>query len=74
MSPSRQVPRVLGVQVSLGDAAYVIDGVPFFLAPAFHAKVVPFLGMLAMSELALAVWLLVKGARFPTAPARRALA
>lgn len=58
---SKQLPGVFAVLVALGGFAYLINGFSFFLAPVFHAQVSPLLGMLAMSELLLALWLAVKG-------------
>ncbi|TMR99871.1 DUF4386 domain-containing protein [Nonomuraea basaltis] len=64
---SRRIPAVLGILVSLGGLAYVIDGITRFIAPSLHATIVPVLGTLGMAELVLAIWLVTKGMR-PGAP------
>lgn len=58
---SRLVPRVLGVLVVAGGAAYVVDGAIAVLFPDLRASVTPVLSLLGLAELALALWLLVRG-------------
>lgn len=62
---SGQLPRILGVLVGLGGGAYVMNGFALFVAPGIHARVAPLLGMFGLSELALALWLTVKGVTEP---------
>jgi len=68
---SEMLPRGLGGLVSLGGVAYLLDNVSFFVAPAFRASAAPFLAALAMSELVLAAWLVVKGVSRPVQDAPR---
>jgi hypothetical protein len=69
LARSRQLPAVLGVLLSIGGVAYVIDGVLRFLAPAVRENLMVMTAILALTELVLAVWLVVKGLR-PATQAR----
>ncbi|MEZ4380102.1 MAG: DUF4386 domain-containing protein [Nannocystaceae bacterium] len=63
---SRQLPTALAALVTLGGAAYLVDNLAYFVAPALQAAIAPIVGVLAMAEVLLALWLVVKGARAPT--------
>jgi hypothetical protein len=63
---SRRVPRIFGALMALAGASYLTDSLSFFLAPALNAKISRVLALPAMSELALALWLLVKGVKGTT--------
>jgi hypothetical protein len=65
-SPS--FPRIFGGLMALAGLSYLADSVSFFLDPAFHAKVAPFLAIPAMTELFLALWLLIVGVKRSPAP------
>jgi hypothetical protein len=62
---SRRVPRALGALVAAGGVAYLLDNVLFFVAPAVQETFGPFLAMIAMGEVLLALWFVVKGIRDP---------
>lgn len=64
---STRFPRIFGGLIALAGLSYLADTLLFFLAPALHAKVAPFLAVPAMTELVFAVWLVVKGVKRPLA-------
>lgn len=62
---SRFLPRVLGVWLIINGFALVVMSVTGLLAPPYHDALYRF-GMLALlGEPALALWLLIKGAKLP---------
>ena len=67
LSKSTGFPRVFGGLIALAGVSYLADTLSFFLAPAFNARVAPFLALPAMTELVLAFWLVVKGVKRPPA-------
>lgn len=59
---SRYLPWVLGVLMQIAGACYLVNSFALLLAPAFEAKLFPaILVPCFIAELALALWLLVKG-------------
>jgi len=63
---SRMFPRVLGVLLVIGCAGYIVDVFAGFLAPDLAAALGPFvLTPPAIAEIAMVLWLLVKGAKAP---------
>lgn len=58
---SKLLPRVFGTLVTLAGVADGLDGLCLVLAPALRPLLAPALGILASSELALAVWLVFEG-------------
>lgn len=60
---SGELPRWLAALVSAGGAAYVIHAVVLLLAPGVEPTVAPALAALALGELLLALWLVVRGLR-----------
>jgi hypothetical protein len=56
------LPRILGVLLAIGGSSYIISSVATFLAPAFGARLTPFIVPAALlGEGSLTLWLLVKG-------------
>jgi len=56
------LPRILGVLLAIGGSSYIISSFATFLAPAFGARLSPFIVPLALlGEGSLTLWLIVKG-------------
>ena len=56
------LPRILGVLLALGGLSYVISSLANFLAPAFGARLAPFIVPAAiLGEGSLTLWLLLMG-------------
>ena len=56
------LPRILGVLLALGGLSYVISSLASFLAPAFGARLAPFIVPAAiLGEGSLTLWLLLMG-------------
>lgn len=66
---SRFLPRLLGVWLALGGFAYVILSLTGELLPQYQGKVFAYAQPAFFGELALVLWLVIKGAR-PPADAR----
>lgn len=57
------IPRILGVLFILGGIGYVIDSLVFLLLPDYHAFISQFLFVNGLTEIALILWLLIKGVK-----------
>jgi Domain of unknown function (DUF4386) len=66
---SRFVPRFIGVWLLLNGAAYVLLSVVGLFAPAYQDKVWSYSQPLVFGEIAIMLWLLIKGS--PISPATR---
>ena len=56
------LPRILGVLLAIGGTSYVVSSLATFLAPAFGARLTPFIVPAALlGEGSLTLWLLIKG-------------
>jgi Domain of unknown function (DUF4386) len=55
------LPRVIGALLMVEGPCYLINSFASFLAPAFAARVFPFLMVSAVAEILLCLWLLVMG-------------
>ena len=56
------LPRILGVLLAIGGSSYIISSFATFLAPAFGARLSPFIVPLALlGEGSLTLWLIVMG-------------
>jgi hypothetical protein len=55
------LPRILGVLLAISGLYYQIDNFAGFLSPAFAAHLEPYVPVIGMAELLLALWLLVMG-------------
>src|SRR6266566_2843185 len=62
---SRFLPRFLGVWVALGGFAYVILSLTGILLPQYQDKVFTYAQPAFFGEIALMLWLVIKGARPP---------
>jgi hypothetical protein len=62
---SRFLPRFLGVWLALGGIAYVLLSLTGELVPQYQAKVFAYAQPVFLGELALMLWLVIKGARPP---------
>lgn len=62
------LPRFLGIWLALNGIVYVIASLSGILAPAIQPKVFAFGQPALMGELALILWLLIRGARPPLTP------
>lgn len=60
---SRIVPRLLGLWLALNGLAYVLISVTGILAPRYQGRVFRLSGPARYGELALVLWLLVRGSR-----------
>jgi hypothetical protein len=65
------MPRWLAVAMMAAGVGYVLRSAVTILAPQLAPAVLPFLGLLALGEIATLVWLLAWGAREPRASALR---
>jgi hypothetical protein len=54
-------PKIIGVLLAIEGFFYLANSFADFLAPAFAAKIFPFLAASAVAEIALCLWLLVRG-------------
>jgi hypothetical protein len=62
---SRFLPRFLGVWLAIGGFAYVILSLTGILLPQYHDKVFTYSQPAFFGEVALMLWLVIKGARAP---------
>lgn len=62
---SRFLPRFLGVWLALGGIAYVLLSLTGELVPQYQGKVFAYAQPVFLGELALMLWLVIKGARPP---------
>src|SRR5467141_3002777 len=62
---SRFLPRFLGVWLALGGFAWVILSLTGILSPQYYDKVFSYSQPAAFGEIALMLWLVIKGARPP---------
>ena len=70
---SHFLPRFLGVWLALGGVAYVILSLTGELLPQYQSKVFTYAQPAFFGELAIMLWLVIKGARPPadvTSPVR----
>jgi hypothetical protein len=58
-------PRLIGVLLIIGFAGYMLDFLTRLLFPAYTSIVSPIAGGSKFGELAMIVWLLIRGARTP---------
>lgn len=62
---SRFLPRFMGVWLALGGIAYVLLSLTGELVPQYQGKVFAYAQPVFLGELALMLWLVIKGARPP---------
>lgn len=62
------IPRVVGILLIIGFAGYLLDFVTRLLFPDHTAIVSPIAGVSKFGELAIILWLLIKGVREQRAP------
>ena len=55
------LPRIIGVLLAFEGAGYLINSFTLFLAPALQARIFPYFTATAIAEVALCLWLLVRG-------------
>jgi hypothetical protein len=55
------MPRILGVLLAISGVYYQINNFAEFLSPAIAARVEPYVFVIGMAELLLALWLVVMG-------------
>jgi len=61
MYRSTFIPRIIGVLMVFAGLSYLVNSFAQFLAPAFAEHLYPYILIPAFGEVALAVWLFVKG-------------
>jgi len=61
------IPRVLGYLLFVAGAAYVVGSFVALVVPQYDAIVQPITTVLAIAEIPIVLWLLIWGARTPTA-------
>ena len=59
------LPKTIGVLMALAGLSYLTNSITLLLAPAYAEMVVPVLALALLGELALALWLIVKGVNIP---------
>lgn len=59
------LPKTIGVLMALAGLSYLANSITLLLAPAYAEMVVPVLALALLGELALALWLIVKGVNVP---------
>ena len=59
------LPKTIGVLMALAGLSYLTNSITLLLAPAYAEMVVPVLALALLGELALALWLIVKGVNVP---------
>lgn len=62
------IPRVIGVLLLIGFAGYLLDFATRLLFPDYTAIVSPIAGVSKFGELAIIIWLLIKGVKEQRAP------
>jgi hypothetical protein len=55
------IPRIIGVLLAIEGLGYIINSFSLFLDPALQARIFPYFSATAIAEVALCLWLLVKG-------------
>jgi hypothetical protein len=68
---SRFLPRFLGVWLTINGVAYVVNSLTGLLLPHYANKVETFTFPALTGEVALVLWLLIRGASSPPLPIRR---
>jgi hypothetical protein len=58
---SRFFPRIIGVFLAIEGAGYIVNSFALFLSPPLQARIFPYFSATAVAEVALCLWLLVKG-------------
>jgi cbb3-type cytochrome oxidase subunit 3 len=66
------IPRILGVFLMLTGTAYLIDSLTFLLFPGYKDMVQSYVFPLFFGEVAIMLWLLIKGVRTPVGQATTA--
>ena len=59
------LPKTIGVLMALAGLSYLTNSITLLLAPAYAEMVVPVLALALLGELALSLWLIVKGVKIP---------
>jgi hypothetical protein len=54
-------PRIIGVLLAVEGVGYLINSFALFLAPALQTRIFPYFTVTALAEVALCLWLLVRG-------------
>jgi hypothetical protein len=57
------IPGIFGVLLIINGVAYVADSCTFLLFPAFHDTISNFISPFFFGEVAITLWLLIKGVR-----------
>jgi hypothetical protein len=68
---SEYLPKTIGVLLVIAALSYVINSLVLFIAPALAGKIFPILVLAFIGELALCLWLIVKGVDVQRWEARR---
>jgi hypothetical protein len=63
---SHAMPRWLGILLIIAFVGYVLDFLTRLLIPAYTATVAPIAGASKFGELAMILWLLIKGMKEPS--------
>jgi hypothetical protein len=59
------LPKPIGVLIALAGLSYLTNSITLILAPTYTEMVVPVLALALLGELALSLWLIVKGVNIP---------
>ena len=59
------LPKTIGVLMALAGLSYLTNSITLLLAPAYAEMVLPVLALALLGELALSLWLIVKGVNVP---------
>lgn len=57
------LPKIIGVLMALAGLSYLANSITLILAPAYAEMVLPVLALALLGELALSLWLIVKGVK-----------
>jgi hypothetical protein len=59
------LPKPIGILMALAGLSYLTNSITLILAPTYAEMVVPVLALALLGELALSLWLIVKGVNIP---------
>ncbi len=59
------IPRILGIYLIINGIAYILMSITFLLLPGYKALLMPYTYPLLFGEVAIMLWLLIKGVKEP---------
>lgn len=58
---SKLLPRIIGILLVVEGLGYLVNSFSLFLEPALQARIFPYFAATAIAEIALCLWLLIRG-------------